>query len=429
MSVRKREWTTPKGASKSAWVVDYTDMYGKRRLKTFAKKKDADAFAATASVEVREGVHVADSASITVAEAGKLWIATGESEGLEQSTINQRERHLKYHIVPFIGGTLLSKLNLPSIRAFQDELRKTPYPDDFPKINMRGQPRTAKMIGIVTTSLGAILSDAQERGLAMRNPVMEMGRKRKGKTRRQDKRNKRKLVVGIDIPTPAEVKALVAALAGRWRPLLLTVIFSGLRSSELRGLRWQDVDLDGRTLSVRQRADEFRKIGRPKSEAGERTIPIPPIVINALKGWRLAYNRPVTGRDNDGKPLREDARPGHLIFANGTGQGESHANIINRGLVPSMIAAGVTVDTGKCDEEGKAILKAKYTGLHALRHFYASWLINRPQDGGLGLPLKLVQERMGHSSITMTADTYGHLFPRTDDADELAAAEAALLGR
>jgi integrase len=57
MSVRKREWVTPKGEAKSAWVVDYTDSKGKRRLKTFAKKEDADAFSATASVEVREGTH------------------------------------------------------------------------------------------------------------------------------------------------------------------------------------------------------------------------------------------------------------------------------------------------------------------------------------------------------------------------------------
>ncbi|WP_246638670.1 hypothetical protein [Rhizobium binae] len=52
---------------------------------------------------------------------------------------------------------------------------------------------------------------------------------------------------------------------------MLTAIASGLRSSELRGLRWQDVDLAAQTISVRQRADEFTKIGRPKSEAGERT--------------------------------------------------------------------------------------------------------------------------------------------------------------
>ncbi|MFZ0101266.1 MAG: site-specific integrase, partial [Pseudolabrys sp.] len=55
------------------------------------------------------------------------------------------------------------------------------------------------------------------------------------------------------------------------------------------------------------------------------------------------------------------------------------------------------------------------------------WCINRPADGGLGLPAKLVQERLGHSSIVMTMDVYGHLFPRNDDGAELAAAERTLL--
>lgn len=73
------------------------------------------------------------------------------------------------------------------------------------------------------------------------------------------------------------------------------------------------------------------------------------------------------------------------------------------------------------------MVQAKYTGMHALRHFYASWCINQKADGGLGLAPKAVQERLGHSSITMTMDVYGHLFPRGDDAEELAAAEQALL--
>jgi integrase len=81
-----------------------------------------------------------------------------------------------------------------------------------------------------------------------------------------------------------------------------------------------------------------------------------------------------------------------------------------------MIKAGVTVKG-----------RAKYTGLHALRHFYASWCINRRVDGGLELPPKVVQERLGHSSIMMTMDVYGHLFPRGDDAAELEAAELSLM--
>lgn len=411
MSVRKRSWTTPKGIEKSAWVVDYVDTKGKRRLKTFKLKKEADAFASKADVEVREGTHVADRDTVTVKKAGEFWIATGEGEGLERSTINQRKRHLKFHIEPFIGDTLLSKVDA---RAFQDTLR--------------AEGRSAAMVKKALGSLGSIFADAIERKLATRNPVRDMRRSRKGKDRRSEKRQKGRLKVGEDIPSRDEVKALVAALSGRWRPLLLTAIFAGLRSSEIRGLRWQDVDLERREIRVHQRADEFGEIGPPKSEAGERTIPIPPIVVNALREWKLAYSRPVIGKNEDGKPIREDARPSHLVFANGSGKVESHANIVNRGLVPAMLAAGVSLRIEEKDKDGKPIFKAKYTGLHSLRHFYASWLINRPADGGLGLPLKVVQERMGHSSITMTADTYGHLFPRGDDADELAAAENALLG-
>lgn len=397
MSVRKRTWTTGKGVEKTAWVVDYVDTKGKRRLKTFAKKKDADQFAATASVEVREGTHVADRETVTVTKAAALWIASGENAGLERSTINQRKRHLKFHIEPLIGEMLLSKITVPAVRDFEDRLRT--------------DGRSPAMVKKVVGSLGSILADAIERGLATRNPVRDIRGGRKG-DRRQEKRQKRRLKVGEDIPTREEVRALVGALSGRWRPILLTAIFAGLRSSELRGLRWQDVDLEGRSISVHQRADEFGEIGRPKSEAGERTIPVPPVVVNALREWKLASPKGELG----------------LAFPNGAGKVESHANVINRGLVPAWIAAGVTVDTGKRDENDEPVLAAKYSGLHALRHFYASWLINRPQDGGLGLPLKVVQERMGHSSITMTADTYGHLFPRSDDADELAAAEAALLG-
>jgi len=58
----------------------------------------------------------------------------------------------------------------------------------------------------------------------------------------------------------------------------------------------------------------------------------------------------------------------------------------------------------------------------------AASLLHAPLDGGLGLPLKPVQVRMGHSTLAMTADTYGHLFPSQDDTEELAAGERALMG-
>ncbi|MBB3610984.1 site-specific integrase [Rhizobium sp. BK602] len=408
MSVRKRTWTTPKGEEKSAWVVDYSDQQGKRHLKTFAKKKEADQFAATATVEVREGTHVADSDSVTVEKAAEFWMKDGKRQGLERSTLDQRRQHIDLHIVPLIGQTLLSKLSVPAARAFQDELRE--------------KGRSPAMVRKVMTSLSSLMSDAMERGLASRNPVREMRAKRgTGREKAQEKRQKGKLKIGVDIPTREEAKAFVAALTGRWRPMLLTATFTGMRASELRGLRWQSVDLDKRQIHVVERADRFNDMGRPKSAAGERFIPIPPMVANALREWKLACPKLKVEEKGETRYVLD------LVFPNGSGKVESLANIINRGLVPMMIKAGVAIDTGGVDEEGKPILKAKYSGMHALRHFYASWCINRKEDGGLALPPKVVQERLGHSTIVMTLDTYGHLFPRGDDADEMAAAEASFL--
>jgi len=413
MSVRKRNWTTARGEEKQAWVADYVDAKGKRRLKTFAKKKEADAFAATATVEVREGVHVADSDSATVEAAGALWLASASASGLERATIEDYGRHLRLHIVPHLGAVRLASLSIAKVRSFEDELRAA--------------GRSSAMVKKVLVSLSALVADAQERGLVARNVVRDMKARRGSSERRQEQRQKGRLKVGVDIPTREEVKALLGSLDGRWRPLVLVATFCGLRASELRGLRWSDVDLDKREIRIHQRADRFNDIGRPKSLAGERTLPAPPMVINALKEWKLAYSRPVIGRDADGNPIREDARPSHLVFANGVGKVEQLNNILRRGLHPAWVEAGVAIDTGERDEAGKPILAPKYTGLHALRHWFASWCINRKEDGGLALPPKIVQERMGHSTIALTMDRYSHLFPKADDADEMEAGERAFL--
>lgn len=410
MSVRKREWTTKRGEAKAAWVVDYIDTKGKRRMKTFARKKDADAFAAKAAVEVREGVHVADSASATVEEAARLWLTSAKTAGLERATVEDYERHARLHIVPFIGSVKLSSLTIAKVRAFEDDLRVS--------------GRSHAMVKKVLVSLSSLIADAQERGLVARNVVRDMKSRRGSAETRQEKRQKGKLKVGVDIPTRDEMKALISVLSGRWRAMFLTAAFCGLRASELRGLRWQDVDFEKREIRVNQRADRFNLIGKPKSAASERVVPAPPMVLNALKEWKLSCPKKDTGKlDPAGNKVMEL----DLCFPNGAGKVEQLNNILRRGLHPAWIAAGVTVDTGKVDENGRPILAPKYSGMHALRHWFASWCINRREDGGLGLTPKMVQERMGHSTIALTMDRYSHLFPRDDDGDELAAAERVFL--
>ena len=123
------------------------------------------------------------------------------------------------------------------------------------------------------TSLKSLLRDARRRGNVVQNVALDVSIQR-------DKRSKSKLKVGVDIPTPDEIKHIVHAATGRSRPLLITAIFTGLVSSELRGLRWVDVDLKKGELHVRQRADRYNEIGKPKSESGERVIPLGPLVVN-----------------------------------------------------------------------------------------------------------------------------------------------------
>jgi integrase len=359
-------------------------------LKTFQRKRDADACHALVAQDVKAGIHTADSKNLTIAKAGELWFASCEAAGLERSTLMSSYRIvLDKHIVPLIGAVKLSALTVPMARAFEDRLRAD---------------RSAAMVRKIMGILGAILADAQERGLVAQNVIRSLrGSRRRGKEGHADKRQKGKLKVGVDIPAPHEIRAIIAHLdeAPRWRPVLLTAIFTGLRASELRGLTWADVDLKRGELHVRQRADYYNAIGRPKSASSERTIPLAPMLVNTLREWKLTC--PKGELD--------------LVFPSGSGRVQYLSEIVQRGFWPAQIAAGIVSEAGK----------PKYRGLHSLRHFYASWCINRRVDGGLELPLKLVQSRLGHASIQMTADRYGHLFPRGDDGAELAAAEKAYL--
>jgi integrase len=97
----------------------------------------------------------------------------------------------------------------------------------------------------------------------------------------------------------------------------------------------------------------YNALGSPKSEAGERTVPITPIVLNALKEWKLQSG----GRG--------------LVFGNGKGNVESLANLINRGLVPPQLAAGITSKAARPSTPGCTPCGTSY----------ASWCINpRAED-------------------------------------------------
>ncbi len=376
-SIRKRSWTAPDGSPKQAWIVDYRDQAGKRRAKQFARKKDAEAYADNARQEVRQGIHTHDRDSITVTIAADLWISAAEAEGLERSTVKRYRELASLHVVPKFGAVKLSALTKAQIQEWRLEL-------------LHEQSRA--MAGKILGALSAILNHAMKMGAVAQNVVA-------GVKVAKAKRDKPKIVP----PDRADLKKLIKAATDTERPLILTAITTGLRSSELRGLRWADIDLEGASVTVCQRADEWGQIGPPKSEAGRRTIPIPPELVSELRRWKLRSPPSRLG----------------LAFPSSTGTPLRHNNMLRRLYFPLQVRAGLGVTVRdsagrpKVTEEGEPILTGKY-GFHDLRHAAASgWIANR-------IDLKRLQVWIGHENIQLTLDTYGHLLADQERDAELA---------
>jgi integrase len=367
-SVYKRTWTGQDKRERVRFVAAYRDCDGRRHNKGFRSRKDAKAFLVLTEGEIVAGIHTPESDSITVSEAAKLWLKRAELEELERSTLRQYKNHVALHIVPEIGKVKLARLSTRVAQAYRDKLLET-----------RSRPLARKVL----SSLKGIVAEAMRRGLVAQNTALPVKIDTK-------KRAEGKLKVGVDVPSKEEVSSLLARVEGRWRPFFVTAIFTGMRASELRGLVWSAVDLEQRVIHVRQRADLWGTIGDPKSAAGNRVIPMAPMVVNTLREWKLACPKGELG----------------LVFPNGNGNVESHANIASRGFAPLQ---------RKCFGG-----EVKY-GLHALRHFFASWAIEQ------GFTPKRLQALLGHSSIQMTFDVYGTLFPSLeDDHAKFAAGELQL---
>jgi integrase len=298
MSVRKRMLT----GGETRWQVDYRDGNGVRRHRQFATKRAAEAFNTKARGEVAAGIHTPDSASITVAEAATLWLARCERNQLEPTTVTAYRQHINLHIKPFIGSLKLARLTVPVVNVFRDQLLDA--------------GRSRDMVKRVLSSLAAIVGEAQARGLVAVNNVRAIARVKR------ERRSERP-----EMPSQAELQTIIAATPDHHRPLILTALLAGLRASELRGLLWNDVDLQHGQIHVRRRVDRFGTFGPPKSAAGTRTIPLSPLLLNTLRQWRLVCPKGALG----------------LVFPNGAGRVENHMNLLHRVFWPIQIAAGVIV--------------------------------------------------------------------------------------
>jgi integrase len=187
---------------------------------------------------------------------------------------------------------------------------------------------------------------------------------------------------------PAEAQELLEALCEQDRPVWAMALFAGLRRGEIRALRWQDIDFDSGLVRVERGWDDKTGPIEPKSRAARRRVPL----VRPLRSYLIAHRLgcPATGDDE-------------LVFASERGDAIDTNALVRR--------ARTAWQRGELTP----------IGLHECRHTYAAFMI------AAGVNAKALSAYMGHSSITVTLDRYGHLMPGHED--EAAAMLAAYLER
>ena len=191
------------------------------------------------------------------------------------------------------------------------------------------------------------------------------------------------------IAEPGELAALLAALDDRHRVLWATAAYTGLRRGELQALRWETVDLASGILRVEFSWDRVAGLVEPKSHTGRRNVPIPGVLVPEL----MAH-------------LARQRAGAEFVFEGPGGRPFDPSNLI-RSAKRAWRAAGL-----------------EPLGFHEARHTYASLMI------AAGVNAKALCSYMGHSSITVTMDRYGHLMPgnEREAADRLDAYLAGARG-
>jgi integrase len=355
---------------------------GKRRQEYrsgFRTKKEAESALAELIGKAETGSLVERSRQ-SVREYLEEWIEAIEAT-VRPSTLHSYRRNIRVHVIPRIGGVRLQALDGADLNLLYRQLL-TPKADGGAGL----APRTVRYIA---TILRRALKDAVRWSRLLRNPSDAADPPRPTAGRR---------IQYWDAGTLAEYLNRSRQADDRYLPLWTLLATTGARRGEILGLRWQDVDLKAKTASIVQTViavDHEVQIGTPKTAKGRRSIVLDEGTVTELRRWRKrqAEERLLLGagyRDHD------------LIFAKPTGE-PLHPERVSREFVRRVERWDLPPLT-----------------LHGLRHTWATLALKA------GVHPKVVQERLGHSTIAITLETYSHV---TGSLHEEAAEQVADLIR
>ena len=371
-------------------VTTYQVRYASRERKselgysTFSSMKEARDFVQNLGT-LREAPA---GQSLLVTEAIDQWLAicnrTGRDgrESVEPETFKEYDRRARV-MKEYAWRKTLHELTPADVIQFRQWLLEN---------------KTRDLARRTLSSFHSVLIEINHQGFLTEDPAAGVTIKANGRYEDED--------CEVAIPTDQEMKDILAAADtmgakndfmkkcwARYLPIIYLASFSGMRPSEYRGLPWSSLS-DG-CVAVRQRADRTGRIGPVKSKAGRRTIYLPRRVTDMIFDWRAVCPK----------------SPDDLVFPTDSGRPMALTNFTANAWQPLLKEAGL-VDRLKIG--GKIVERPRYTP-YTLRHYYASKLIE------LGRDFKSIQTALGHSTIEITFNVYGHLIRGKDDKHREAA--------
>ena len=336
------------------WV--HTAQGPKRRFVSGKTKTEARLALRKAKAD-KDGGLVFDVPTLTVGEYLGRWLRDSVRDTVRQRTWERYEQIVRLHLVPSLGRAKLKDLSPAHVRGLYRE-----------KLDAGLSPRTVQYVHV---TLHKALKDAVSDGLVPRNVVDGI------KAPRPEKKE-------ISPLSTSQAHTFLKTVRGdRFEALYILAVHCGLREGELLGLKWEDLDVEAETLSVRRTLSETKERGHifepPKNGKG-RSIKLTRTATEALRTHRKRQSE---------ERLRGAPWTDHgLVFPSSSGTTMNAKNLTARGFKPILERAGLP-----------------NIRLHDLRHTCATLLLSR------GVHPKFVQELLGHANISITLDTYSHVLP------------------
>lgn len=305
----------------------------------------------------------------TVEEWYYFWRDSYKLTTVKKGTIDSYNCMFNYYIRPFLGNKKISEVTGQDIQVFYNELAKNQY-----------SKSTISLIHALTTNL---FRYAYRLELIEKNPIdliiLPRGRQK------QERR----------VLSQTEQKILLQYLANQELEILITFALStGMRIGEITGLSWENVNFEKNELYIRRILKKDRSnqyyIDVPKTKKSSRTVPLLPQIVQLLQHCKLQQET----RRLQGKFKKERKELGNLVFIRPNGSPYSDIYLCRK---LRQITAEINND------------KIPFAPLtpHCLRHTFATRALES------GISPKVVQELLGHSSITLTLDLYTHVMQQT----------------